>query len=152
MPKIIVRKAEQKDIEPLKELIIGYLNFYKRPIPEDTKIENMIDHFIKHPEEGCQLVAEEDRRLVGFTTLNAIWSTTRMGKVGLLNDLFVNPSDRKKGIAESLMQQTIKEARERNYPIMRLLTAHDNTPAQQLYDKTGGQAPGWKVYDYDLSE
>lgn len=152
MPEIMIRKAEQQDIEPLRELIKGYLNFYKRPIPEDTKIEDMIIHFINHPEEGCQIIAEEDGRLVGFTTLNTIWSTTRMGNVGLLNDLFVNPSDRKKGIAESLMHQTIKEAKDRNYPIMRLLTAHDNTPAQQLYDKTGGHAPGWKVYDYDLSQ
>lgn len=152
MLNIVIRKAEQKDIKSLKELIKGYLHFYNRPIPEDTKVQNMITHFIEHPDEGCQLVAEENGRLVGFTTLNAIWSTTRMGKVGLLNDVFVNPSDRKKGIAEKLMQHTIKEAKERGYPIMRLLTAADNTPAQKLYDKTGGKVPGWQVYDYDLSK
>ena len=82
----------------------------------------------------------------------AIWSTTRLGKVGLLNDLFVNPSDRKKGIAEKLMYRTMEEGKERGYPLLRLLTAHDNIPAQSLYEKTGWNAPGWKVYDYDSSQ
>lgn len=152
MADMIVRKAEEKDIPSLIELVKGYLEFYKRPIPEDQNIADFILHFIKHPEEGCQFVAEEEGRLVGFTTLVAIWSTTRLGKVGLLNDLFVNPSDRKKGIAEKLMYRTMEEGKERGYPLLRLLTAHDNIPAQSLYEKTGWNAPGWKVYDYDSSQ
>lgn len=152
MADIIIRQAHSNDIPELQQLICGYLQFYHRPIPPENVIRGMITHFIEHPDEGCQLVAEVNGGLIGFTTLNAIWSTTRMQKIGLLNDLFVDPNHRIKGAGEKLMQATIKVAKERGYPLMRLLTAHDNTPAQQLYDKTGGHAPGWKVYDYDLSE
>ena len=34
MADMIVRKAEEKDIPSLIELVKGYLEFYKRPIPD----------------------------------------------------------------------------------------------------------------------
>lgn len=51
---------------------------------------------------------------------------------------------------ETLLTSTIQLAKEKGYPLVRLLTAVDNVIAQSLYDKTGGNAPGWKVYDYQL--
>ncbi|GED17122.1 hypothetical protein AM501_06935 [Aneurinibacillus migulanus] len=150
MSEIKIRNAQLTDISELTSLIYGYLEFYKRPIPPKEKIEEMITYLINHPEEGFQLVAEENGGLIGFTTVNAIWSTTRMQKIALLNDLFIDPERRKKGAGETLLTSTIQLAKEKGYPLVRLLTAADNVIAQSLYDKTGGNAPGWKVYDYQL--
>ncbi|MFT9850122.1 GNAT family N-acetyltransferase [Aneurinibacillus sp. REN35] len=150
MSEVAIRKARLMDVSGLTSLLYGYLAFYKRPIPPEERIKEMITHLVHHPEEGFQLVAEEDGRLLGFTTVNAIWSTTRMQKIALLNDLFIDPQHRRKGIGEALLTSAIQLAKEKGYPLVRLLTAADNSTAQSLYDKTGGNAPGWKVYDYPL--
>lgn len=150
MSEVIIRSAEQKDVSQLHLLICGYLDFYKRPKMSEQVIKDAIKHFISHPEEGTQLVAEMNGELIGFTTLNTIWSTTQMQNIGLLNDIFVDPNQRIKGVGKQLMEATIQLAKDKGFPMMRLLTAADNVIAQQLYDRTGGKAPGWKVYDYNL--
>ncbi|MEB3101791.1 GNAT family N-acetyltransferase [Ferviditalea candida] len=151
MSKLIVRYVQPIDIPKLIPLIIGYLQFYNRPVPPDEKIEEMIVRFLVHPDEGVQFAAAENGELKGFATLNYIWSTTRMQKIALLNDLYVDPEHRRKGAGEGLLNAALNQAKKENLPIMRLLTAEDNKAAQALYEKTGGKAPGWRVYDYDLS-
>ncbi|WP_368653465.1 N-acetyltransferase family protein [Ornithinibacillus sp. 4-3] len=152
MVNIHIRPAEETDLPELYVLVKGYLDFYNRPEMPEQQIKDAIIHLIHHPEDGTQLVAEVDGKLIGFTTLNPLWSTTRMQKIGLLNDLFVDPEQRVNGAGKQLMEATIQLAKDKGYPLMRLLTAADNVIAQKLYDKTGGNAPGWKVYDYDLSK
>lgn len=152
MTEINIRLAEKEDVEELSELVQGYLAFYQRPKIEEEEIKSAIIRFIEHPEEGAQLVAVQGEKLIGFTTLNPLWSTTRMTKIALLNDLFVNPEVRQSGAGRKLMDATIQLAKDLGYPFMRLLTASDNHIAQSLYDKTGGVAPGWLVYDYDLTK
>lgn len=150
MSEVHIRHAKEKDIPQLTSLIYGYLEFYRKPIPSRDKIEGMILHLLTNPEVGFHLVAEVEGQLIGFATINIIWNTPRMSNIALLNDLFVDPANRKKGTGKALMSKTLQLVKEGNYPLMRLLTAADNHTAQALYDQTGGKAPGWKVYDYSI--
>lgn len=113
-------------------------------------MEEMIVHLLVHSGDGVQFAAVEDGQLIGFLTLNYIWSTTRMQKIALLNDLFVDPEHRNKGVGESLLNSALNLVKKEKLPLMRLLTAENNQAAQSLYEKTGGKAPGWKVYDYEF--
>jgi ribosomal protein S18 acetylase RimI-like enzyme len=66
-----------------------------------------------------------------------------------LNDLFVEPAHRGRGIANQLMDHAEKAAKQASASRIWLRTAHSNLPARALYERRG-----W-VYDevfrrYDL--
>ena len=57
----------------------------------------------------------------------------------ILNDLFVLPSARRQGIARALLLQAAELGRSMGAVRLSLATAHDNTPAQALYESLGWQ-------------
>lgn len=81
----------------------------------------------KHPSLGA----------CGFVQLYPIYSSVRMGRAFLLNDLFVHTSARGQGIADRLMSAAEEYAKQQNAGSLILETAVDNHPARNLYQKLG---------------
>lgn len=73
----------------------------------------------------------------GFVQLYPIYSSVRMGRAFLLNDLFVHTSARGQGIADRLMVAAEEYAKQQNAGSLILETAVDNHPARNLYQKLG---------------
>ena len=74
-----------------------YIQRYLDQIPSDNWLEEMInsgaENFLKERLENQDseiFVAEENGILTGFTQLYPLFSSTRMKRYWLLNDLFVN--------------------------------------------------------------
>ena len=55
----------------------------------------------------------------------------------VLNDLYVDPNHRRKGVATELMESAVLVARETKCKGLILETTDDNTSAQSLYEKLG---------------
>lgn len=77
-----------------------------------------------------------DGRAVGFTTLYPAWSSTRMARMWVLNDLFVDPGARGQGIGAALLARARRHAGETGACEILLETAVDN-PARRLYERAG---------------
>ena len=58
-----------------------------------------------------------------------------------LNDLFVLPKVRGKGVGEDLIQEVYEHGKARNTPRIYWLTAIDNAPARALYDRVAKETP-----------
>jgi GNAT superfamily N-acetyltransferase len=135
-----VAVVTEHDLPELMLLIRAYLDFYEAN-PPDESILALSRSLIAEPErEGVQFIARgEDEHAVGFASLFWTWTTTRGGRLGVMNDLFVTPEARGSGAAEALIEACRDRCIQRGAVALTWQTAVDNHRAQALYDRIGGE-------------
>ena len=84
----------------------------------------------------CAFVAEADGAVVGMATCSRRLITGWNGPVIFLQDLFVEPSHRRCGVARALTARVAALACELGSPIVELTVRSDN-PAQEFYRRNG---------------
>jgi GNAT superfamily N-acetyltransferase len=149
---MVVRPAEREDRPQLLELIKGYFAFYHTPFPAGSKVEALLDLLQRDPGLGVQLVAEEGSQLQGFASLYACIDTLVADRILVMNDLFVDPSSRNRGIGAVLFDACLAYATAHGYARLDWVTAADNQDAQRFYDRQGGQRGPWVSYSATLSD
>jgi GNAT superfamily N-acetyltransferase len=146
-----VQRVGESDLEDLLPLMRGYSDFYEVDPPDEALLA-LSQALIDDPEhEGVQLIARdpgEEGEPLGFATVYWMWSTSRAARIAIMNDLFVAPSARRRGVGEALIAACLDLARERGAVSLQWQTALDNHTAQALYDRVGGVRESW--YDYHL--
>jgi GNAT superfamily N-acetyltransferase len=143
---VVVRSAEPEDRPQLLELIKGYFAFYRVTYPSGSKVEHLLDLLDRDPGLGIQLVAEEKGRLQGFASLYACLDTLVADRILVMNDLFVDPSLRNRGIGAALFDASLAYATAHGYARLDWVTAADNDDAQRFYDRHGGRRGPWISY------
>ncbi|MBQ0151449.1 MAG: GNAT family N-acetyltransferase [Chryseobacterium sp.] len=134
------RKAETKDLEMLSQLFDEYRIFYhKESNINDAQV--FLNERIAQQDSEI-IVVEENQILVGFVQLYPLFSSTRMKKYWLLNDLFVNENHRGKGYSKQLIGSAKKICKESDACGILLETGKDNLIGNQLYPSCG-----FKIYD-----
>ncbi|HVA32748.1 MAG TPA: GNAT family N-acetyltransferase [Candidatus Baltobacteraceae bacterium] len=83
------------------------------------------------------VAVDSDKSIVGFAQLFSTSSTVWLGLALILEDLYVKPEARRKGIATKLLDAAVRYAREIGAVSMFLETAMDNLAAQAAYEATG---------------
>ncbi|MCM3545212.1 GNAT family N-acetyltransferase [Priestia megaterium] len=152
MTTITIRQANPADMEALISLMNEYIvDFYKRPQPAKKQLRNLINHLFQHPDAGVQFIANQNDEAVGFSTLYFTFSTTRVKPVAILNDLYVTEKARGQKIGEKLFSTSHQYTKEHQYAAMSWETAYDNTRAQTLYRKMGGNVTNDEWIHYDIS-
>lgn len=140
----------EEDLEDLLPLMRGYCGFYG-VAPDEARLCAMSRALIADPErEGLQLIARsEQRRAVGFATVFWSWSTLKAARIGVMNDLFVDPDARGRGVAEALIEACAERCRRRgDVQALGWQTAKDNHRAQAVYERVGARRAEW--IDYSL--
>ena len=139
MPRVIALVSEP-DLPELLPLMRGYCNFYEVDPPDDALLA-MARELIADPDkEGVQLIARDaSGRAIGFATVFWTWSTLSASRIGVMNDLFVEPAGRGTGAAEALISACVERCRERGATSLGWQTARDNHRAQAVYERFGGE-------------
>jgi|SRR5690606_29465135 len=136
MSFINYRKAEISDLKPLSELFNSYRGFYNKESDiEGAKV--FLAERISNGDSEIFVAENNEAKLVGFIQLYPLFSSTRMKKLWLLNDLFVSPEYRSKGIAIELINKGKEVVRKSNACGMYLETDKSNVIGNNLYPKTG---------------
>jgi len=87
--------------------------------------------------DSAIFAASEDNIMCGFVQLYPSFSSVAMKRTYYLNDLFVNVSFRRNGIAKALIEKSIKFAKENSAARITLCTQMENDAAKNLYIKSG---------------
>lgn len=133
---IEIRKATIADLKLVVELFDKYRVFYEKE-SDKFKAETFISERL-NLKDSIIFVAEADtENLVGFVQLYPIFSSTRMQRLWLLNDLFVNKEHRGRGIAKQLIETAKLLCKETNSCGLILETAKTNCIGNELYPKAG---------------
>jgi GNAT superfamily N-acetyltransferase len=137
------------EVERLLPLMRAYCHFYHVQ-PPDRALLSMARALIADPtREGVQLIAIDDGEDVGFATLFWSWETTKAGRVGVMNDLYVVAAARGRGVASALIDACLARCREHEAVRMIWQTAVDNLAAQAVYDHVGATRESWVDYWLD---
>ena len=97
-----------------------------------------------HPCTG--IVVLEENLLVGLAHFREMPSPLRGANIGFLDDLFVMPERRGGKVVSLLIDELKKEAKEKNWAIIRWITKDNNYRARNLYDKIS-QKTDWNTYE-----
>lgn len=80
---------------------------------------------------------EDGEKALGFTLLYPSFNSVMATPIWILNDLYVEESARRRGIAKALIARGRALAEETGARVMSLSTAKDNAPSRELYEALG---------------
>lgn len=130
------RKAIVDDVSSVAILFDSYRVFYNKQTDIDSAKNFILDRIINNDSEI--FIAEDlNKKVIGFVQLYPLFSSTRMAKFWLLNDLFVNIESRGKGISIGLINKAKQLVKETKASGMSLETEKSNLIGNNLYSKTG---------------
>jgi N-acetylglutamate synthase-like GNAT family acetyltransferase len=130
-----IRKAGIKDVPQLAKLFDEYRVFYK----EESDLEeatNFLNERIIKNESEIFIDVNNDNTLAGFVQLYPLFSSTRMKRLWLLNDLYVKPGYRGKNISVRLINRAKDLVNETQACGLILETAKSNIIGNNLYPRT----------------
>ena len=130
-----VREAKLSDLENLSDLFNSYRMFYGKK--SDLKVaEKFLRSRIENKDSKI-FVCDLNNELSGFVQLYPIFSSTRVSKYWLLNDLFVDIKKRGKGYSKLLIERSKELVIESKACGMMLETEKSNDIGNMLYPSTG---------------
>lgn len=147
MSKIIYREAEPSDIPIILQFIRDLAEYEKLSHEvKATEQDIMQGLFCENPKAFCVL-AEQDRKAVGFALCFYNYSTFQ-GKPGIyLEDLFVNPDYRGLGIGKGFFKYLAQKAVTEDCGRIQWWVLNWNEPSINFYKSLGAVAQDeWTVY------
>ena len=139
--------ARAEDVPTILGLI-RELAEYEKLAHEVVATETLLRAALFGPRPAAEaIIARLDGEAVGFALFFQNFSTFR-GQPGIyLEDLYVRPAVRGRGIGQALLARLARIARERNYGRMEWAVLKWNTPAIGFYDRLGAKPMSdWSVY------
>jgi ribosomal protein S18 acetylase RimI-like enzyme len=132
----IIEATELADIEHVASLFDTYRESYGEAPDLGASCTFLRERWIAR--ESVVFIATDPSSEIGplgFANLYPLFF--RFQRAWLLNDLYVRPEFRRRGIARMLLQRAEKHARETNSAGIVLSTDSNNHAAQRLYDSEG---------------
>lgn len=149
MSNITLRRAERADAETVIGLIIALAEFENLPPPDAEAQARLIEHgFGDRPQFEVMLAEVEGvPSPVGYALLLQTYSTFLARPSLYLEDLFVLPEYRKRGIGMALLRHCVHTAFERGCGRMEWTCLDWNTNAQAMYEGMGARRMReWYLY------
>ena len=130
-----IREAQPSDLDQLSKLFDSYRMFYGKESNVDISIKFLKSRLIN--KDSKVFICEVNNTLTGFVQLYPLFSSTRVSKYWLLNDLFVDNKFRGKGYSKLLIDKAKELVKKSNACGMMLETEKSNKIGNNLYPKTG---------------
>lgn len=134
-------RANTNDLETVAGLFDLYRQFYEQPPDLDAAI-NFIDMRMSRNESVIFLALSDEGDGMGFVQLYPSFTSVGMRRLWILNDLFIHPEHRRKGVGESLLEKCREFSIETDASGLILETRNSNWQARALYEKFG--------FDFDI--
>jgi len=132
----MIRQINAGDLDALVPLFDEYMVFYEQPSAPEPYRAYLQERLEREEAIVFGSFADTDR-LVGFVLNYLSFSSLSLGRIVVLNDLFVRPESRRRGIAEALIRRVWDMAGECGAVRVDLGTAKTNIVAQRLYERLG---------------
>jgi GNAT superfamily N-acetyltransferase len=148
----LVREVERSDFDRWLPLWNGYNAFYGRAgptaLPSDIT-EATWERFFDPGEPMYALVAEAGDEIIGLAHSLFHRSTTSLGPICYLQDLFTSEAARGKGVATALVERVCDAAKQAGAARVYWQTHETNESARRLYDRIAERS-GFIVYQITI--
>ncbi|WP_282611167.1 GNAT family N-acetyltransferase [Pelagibius sp. Alg239-R121] len=145
--QINVREATPDDIPLIAELILDLAEYEKLADLISYNHEDIRRALFSDSPDAEVRIGEVDGKPEGFALFFHNYSTF-LGRRGLyLEDLFVRPEARGKGLGKRLLVELAKTAKARDCARMEWFVLDWNVPSIEFYKSLGAQPmEGWKIF------
>jgi GNAT superfamily N-acetyltransferase len=145
-PDHAVRAAEPRDIDAIVRLIRGLAEFEKLTHLLRVTPETLAPHLFGPRPAAEALVAERHGAVVAFALFFTNFSTF-LAQPGLyLEDLFVEPAERGRGVGQALLQHLARLAVARGCGRFEWSVLDWNVDAIRFYERMGATVmPDWRI-------
>lgn len=140
---IKVRLATEADLDGVVPLLEAQMREHE--IEPSPTLRNVLERVISEPQWGMVLVAEESpdggamapMSLVGVSYTAAHWSVEYGGQIGWLEELFVHPDSRGRGVGGALLREGEVYARRWGWKALQLEVVSGHERVVSLYQRCG---------------
>ena len=141
-----LRPAEPRDVDAITSLIRGLAEFEKLTHLLEVTPEKLALHLFGEKPVVEAVVAERAGRVVAFALFFTNFSTF-LAKPGLyLEDLFVEPEERGRGIGQALLEHLARLAAARGHGRFEWSVLDWNEGAIRFYQRMGATVmPDWRI-------
>lgn len=139
--KYIIEKAKIEDAKEIDNMLTSLIQDerenYDKNINENYKVQNFYEKYIDN-KDNCILVAKANKEILGYVygfiqNNGQVFNT----KIAQLDAIFVKKEYRGNGIAQSLIQELTKWAKEQGASNLELSVCKENKMAINLYMNEG---------------
>ena len=144
---MVLRPATEADVPTLLELIHGIAEYERLSHEVEATDDLLRTHGFGRRPVYEAILAERGGRAVGFALYFFTFSTFKARPTLYLEDLFVRPEERGRGIGRRLLVRLARVAVERECGRMEWSVLDWNTPAREFYFRLGAKAMDeWTVF------
>ncbi len=145
---VLVERAAPPDRLDVERLISAYhASEGVKPRPE--RITWAVDQILRNRVGGLLLVAREKRVVVGVA-LAVYQPSAELGRLLVVNDFFVEPTMRRKGIGRALAAKILEEAKAMHVDQIDLEVLPTNTAASAFWKSMGFRNTGRVIYSREF--
>lgn len=114
--------------------------------------KRLFQEFITNENLGKAWLIYNDNEVVGYLILTFVFSFEYKGKIVFLDELYINASQRGKGIGKKAIQFIKEQATFYNYKIIYLEVENHNENAQKLYLSNGFETHNRKILKHAIEK
>jgi ribosomal protein S18 acetylase RimI-like enzyme len=125
-------------------LIAGFRDYYGEQLPDDETIRTVVERLLKDPRTEILLAGEPPCGIAQLRFRLSVWTGT---DDVWLEDVFVEPEQRRAGVGRELMAASLERARERGCARVQLDVNERNEAALALYRSLGFETGSPRRWD-----
>ncbi len=136
LPSVTIRPMSPEDIESVVELEAAQLDEHGIPYVL-ANLREVLRELANSSDAGFLLVAEAEAAVVGIAYAACLLSLEHGARSGILEELYVRPAWRNRGIGGQLLAAAIERARALDWPALELEVVAGHERAAALYLRAG---------------
>jgi GNAT superfamily N-acetyltransferase len=149
----VIRLATPGDIPSLLTLVRRYWDFEGIPGFTALRVELLLQRLLADAKLGVVWVAEAEAELVGYLIAVLVLSIEHQGLMAEIDEFFVTPQARSRGIGARLLAMAEDELGARGCVRLQLQLGVGNADARGFYERRGyTRRAGYELWDRDLKE
>ncbi|MEZ5658366.1 MAG: GNAT family N-acetyltransferase [Burkholderiaceae bacterium] len=130
-------RAGAEDIEQLAPLVRAYWQFDEIPAPRGTVISDTLTQWLARDEHCACWMAGVDGEPVGYLLAVFVFSLEHLGLTAEIDECYVLPGHRRRGLGASLIRLAEQGFRERGCTNSSLQVARLNEQGKRFYRRLG---------------
>lgn len=146
---VLVDRATPADRADVERLIAAY-HASEKVAPRPERITWAVEQQLRNRFPGVLLVAREKRTVVGVA-LAIYQPSAELGRMLVVQDFFVDPATRRKGVGRALAAKLLEEAKAMRIDRIDLEVLPANAAAAAFWKSLGFRATGRAVYSKGLA-
>jgi len=135
--RIGIRVASFADAPRVANMVEQYWSLEDMSGFDLQTITRQLEHVIGSPGIGSVIVAADDERLFGYLITVYVFSLEHLGITAEIDELFVEPGNRSRGVGSALLAVAEQAARSAGCTNLSLQIADRNRRAREFYLRQG---------------